>query len=84
MSKPVTKEGAKAIEEIVIIGNWIKSCTNEIQLDNIDKFLSRKEWLVPKSDTKLVNYHCGIINGMLLTIQERKAFAKKNAKVLAG
>lgn len=74
LEKAKTKTGDKIIKEIVTIGDWMKSCRNQEQLDAVNDFLNSKKWVIPSIDSAIISFHLGVVRGISLTIEKRKAY----------
>lgn len=64
------------IKELVIIGNWAKSCKTKEQLDTVRKYLDKKikskDFKFPEKDTAKANYSLGIVDGIILTLSKTR------------
>lgn len=61
------------INELVIIGNWAKSCKTKEQLEVVNKFLDKKMYSYPKKHIGLeVSFHMGIVSGIILSLKKLK------------
>jgi hypothetical protein len=69
------------IKKLSIIGNWAKSCETSEQLNSVENFMNShvnniKPFMFPKESHRVM-YHCGIIDGIILTVGKLKF---KNAR----
>tara|TARA_R110000851_G_scaffold85491_1_gene185921 strand:- start:62 stop:301 length:240 start_codon:yes stop_codon:yes gene_type:complete len=69
------------IKKLSTIGNWAKSCETPEQLKTVEKFMrvhmSNIEPFMFSRESHEVMYHCGIVDGIILSIGKLKI---KNAK----
>ena len=61
------------VNDLVIIGNWAKSCKTKEQLEVVDNFLKKKISSYPKKHIGLdVSFHMGIVFGIILSLKKLK------------
>jgi hypothetical protein len=67
-----SKQGNHVVKELVIIGNWAKTCKTIEQLETVEKFLDKKVnssvWWYPSIDKEVCHFHLGVVKGMILTL----------------
>lgn len=69
-----TEKTQKLLDNLVIIGNWAKSCKTLDQLDLVSEFIARNylTWKYSKQDTEIVSYNLGMVDGIILTLTKTK------------
>jgi len=68
------KDTDETIADLVIIGNWAKSCKSQEQLDTVDGFFERylQKYKFPKYRSDEVIYNSGIVAGIILTLNKTR------------
>lgn len=60
---------------LITIGNWARSCKTLEQLNNVKTFLTKRVKTTKEFSTKdtiTLNYHLGIVDGIILSLKEVK------------
>lgn len=71
----ITKRTKRFLDDLIIIGNWAKSCETKEQFENVKKFLTNKINIYKSCKTweaEKALYNLGFIDGMFLAIEKLK------------